>query len=199
MLHKWLLGICSTAVALVSISANDLNARANAIVENFTDKQIVGQLAQVAISSVLNADYSLNEDLVRYYAKLHVGSFLISPFANGPNDLTGVVGWGLTDWRDIITRIQEIVMEENDGIPMIYGLDSVHGAGFVLNTTLFGAQINSGASFNPNWCTKWVVSPPRTHSQPGFRGCLDPSSRFQVTRCGHAPMKPLVKILISCQ
>ncbi|KUF91102.1 Lysosomal beta glucosidase [Phytophthora nicotianae] len=149
MLHKWLLGICSTAVALVSISANDLNARANAIVENFTDKQIVGQLAQVAISSVLNADYSLNEDLVRYYAKLHVGSFLISPFANGPNDLTGVVGWGLTDWRDIITRIQEIVMEENDGIPMIYGLDSVHGAGFVLNTTLFGAQINSGASFNP--------------------------------------------------
>ncbi|KAE9355755.1 hypothetical protein PF008_g3913 [Phytophthora fragariae] len=41
-------------------------------------------------------------------------------------------------------------MEENDGIPMVYGLDSVHGANYVLNATMFGAQINGGASFNPD-------------------------------------------------
>jgi beta-glucosidase len=119
-------------------------------VENFTAEQVVGQLAQVAIFSVLNEDYSLNEDLVRYYAKLHVGSFLTTPFTNGPNEITGVVGWNVAEWRDIITRIEEIVLEENDGIPMIYGIDTVHGAGFVLNSTMFGAQLNGAATFNPD-------------------------------------------------
>ncbi|ETK77692.1 hypothetical protein F441_16372 [Phytophthora nicotianae CJ01A1] len=150
MLTKWLLAICCAAVGIVATSADDLDARANSIVDSFTDSQVVGQLAQVAIFSVLNEDYSLNEDLVRYYAKLHVGSFLTTPFTNGPNELTGAVGWNVAEWRDIITRIQEIVMEENDGIPMIYGIDSVHGAGFILNTTLFGAQINGAATFNPD-------------------------------------------------
>ncbi|KAF1794797.1 Glycoside hydrolase family 3 [Phytophthora cactorum] len=91
MLKKWLLAVCCAAVGLVATSADDLDARANSIVENFTDKQVVGQLAQVAIFSVLNEDYSLNEDLVRYYAKLHVGSFLTTPFTNGPNELTGAL------------------------------------------------------------------------------------------------------------
>eukprot|EP00644_Phytophthora_capsici_P005730 jgi/Phyca11/97806/e_gw1.2.566.1 len=150
MLKKWLLAVCCAAVGLVAASTDDLDARANSIVENFNAEQVVGQLAQVAIFSVLNEDYSLNEDLVRYYAKLHVGSFLTTPFTNGANKLTGAVGWDVAEWRDIITRIQEIVMEENNGIPMIYGIDSVHGAGFILNTTLFGAQINGAASFNPD-------------------------------------------------
>ncbi|KAL3673718.1 hypothetical protein V7S43_001415 [Phytophthora oleae] len=150
MLKKWLLAVCCAAVGLVATSADDLDARASSIVENFNAEQVVGQLAQVAIFSVLNEDYLLNEDLVRYYAKLHVGSLLTTPFTNGANELTGAVGWDVAEWRDIITRIQEIVMEENDGIPMIYGIDSVHGAGFILNTTLFGAQINGAASFNPD-------------------------------------------------
>ncbi|KAF4139552.1 Fibronectin type III-like domain [Phytophthora infestans] len=150
MLKKWLLPVCIAAVGLVATSADDLDARANSIVENFTENQVVGQLAQIAVFALLNEDYSLNEDLVRYYAKRHVGSFLTTPFTNGPNELTFAVGWNVAEWRNIITRIQEIVMEENDGIPMIFGIDSVHGAGFVLNTTLFGAQINGAATFNPD-------------------------------------------------
>ncbi|KAG6971689.1 hypothetical protein JG687_00001882 [Phytophthora cactorum] len=33
---------------------------------------------------------------------------------------------------------------------MVYGLDSVHGANYVAGSVLFGQEINSGASFNPD-------------------------------------------------
>ncbi|KAG7401917.1 hypothetical protein PHYBOEH_009497 [Phytophthora boehmeriae] len=151
MLKKWFLAVYCAAIGLAArTTADEFDARADAIVENFTAEQVLGQLAQIAISGVLNEDYSLNEELVRYYAKLHIGSFLTTPFTKGPNEFTGAYGWNVAEWRDIITRIQEIVMEENDGVPMIYGLDSVHGAGFVLNTTMFGAQLNGAATFNPD-------------------------------------------------
>ncbi|TYZ56863.1 hypothetical protein PybrP1_011617, partial [[Pythium] brassicae (nom. inval.)] len=51
-------------------------------------------------------------------------------------------------WRSVMTRIQEITMEENGGHPMIYGIDAAHGSGFVQNTVLFPHQLNAGASFN---------------------------------------------------
>ncbi|KAF4131432.1 Fibronectin type III-like domain [Phytophthora infestans] len=41
-------------------------------------------------------------------------------------------------------------MEENGGHPMVYGLDSVHGANYVAGSVLFGQEINSEASFNPD-------------------------------------------------
>jgi beta-glucosidase len=50
----------------------------------------------------------------------------------------------------VVKRIQEISMEENDGHPILYGLDSVHGANYVDGAVIFPQQINSGASFNPN-------------------------------------------------
>ncbi|GMF13723.1 unnamed protein product [Phytophthora lilii] len=41
-------------------------------------------------------------------------------------------------------------MEENGGHPMIYGIDSIHGASYVAGAMLFPHEINSAASFNPD-------------------------------------------------
>ncbi|KAL4170084.1 hypothetical protein KRP22_010991 [Phytophthora ramorum] len=151
MLNTWLGALCCVALGLTAArSIDEYDEQARSIVDNLTTEQVLGQLAQVGVSAMLNEDYSLNETLVRDYAKLKIGSYLTTPFTNGPNELTGAVGWDVAEWRDIITRIQEIAMEENDGIPMVYGIDTVHGAGFVLNSTMFGAQLNGAATFNPD-------------------------------------------------
>ncbi|EGZ24944.1 glycoside hydrolase [Phytophthora sojae] len=160
MLGYWLIAACCTALSLAAGAAtDDLDARAAVIVENLSPDEVVGQLTQISINYMLNEDYSLNEEVVRTFANLHVGSFLVSPFVTSPNAITGEAGWNATKWRSNIARIQGIVMEENNGVPMIYGLDSVHGAGFVLNATLFGAQINAAATFNPDLvCNMGLIS-----------------------------------------
>ncbi|KAH7478882.1 Beta-glucosidase BoGH3B [Phytophthora ramorum] len=50
--------------------------------------------------------------------------------------------------------IQTFHMDENGGHPMVYGLDSVHGAQYVDQAVMFPQQINAGASFNPELVRK---------------------------------------------
>ncbi|RLN21265.1 hypothetical protein BBJ28_00024941 [Nothophytophthora sp. Chile5] len=65
-------------------------------------------------------------------------------------EVNGSWGWTVSQMRDMVTRIQEISMEENGGHPMLYGMDSVHGATLLLDTVFFSQQINGAASFNPD-------------------------------------------------
>lgn len=63
--------------------------------------------------------------------------------------IDGKVGWTALEWREVLYNIQMIA--EDLGIPPImYGLDSIHGATYVYGAALFPQSINIGASFNPN-------------------------------------------------
>ncbi|KAL3673721.1 hypothetical protein V7S43_001418 [Phytophthora oleae] len=150
MLKTWLLAAFCAALGLAAgATADEFDAQAEAIVANFTTDQVLGQMAQIPLYMFTNGDATFNETLFRNYAKLKVGSYNLVAFNDAPNSITGAYGWTAPEWRDVITRMQEIAMEENDGVPFVYALDSIRGANHVVNATMFGAQINAGASFNP--------------------------------------------------
>ncbi|GMF13016.1 unnamed protein product [Phytophthora lilii] len=90
---------------------------------------------ELVINMVLADDNQIDEDKVREYAKLRLGSYLSSPFSTGLSN--GSYIWTVDEWRERITKIQEITMEENGGHPMVYGVDSVHGAIFIKDAVLF--------------------------------------------------------------
>ena len=48
----------------------------------------------------------------------------------------------------MIYDLQRIFLEEGVQLPVLYGVDSVHGANYVGGATLFPQQINGAASFN---------------------------------------------------
>jgi beta-glucosidase len=154
MLKSWFTAVVCTALGLAAqhgaplVSADQWDERTDAIMATFTEDDIIGQMTQIDINQLLTDDNKIDEDKVRAYAKMRVGSYLTSPFMNGP--VNGTYMWTAEEWRERITKIQEITMEENGGHPMVYGVDSVHGAIFVKGAVLFGQQINGGASFNPD-------------------------------------------------
>ncbi|TMW60780.1 hypothetical protein Poli38472_000822 [Pythium oligandrum] len=156
MLKSWIKAICFTALALAIVPSGALTdsaeSRAAKIVDGFSVDEVLGQMTQINIAVLLNSQGGLDEDKVRQFAKLHVGSYLGSPQTNGP--IGGNYSSSVDEWRKMITRIQDIHKEEGNGHPIIYGIDSVHGANFILNTTIFGHQINGGASFNPDLVRK---------------------------------------------
>uniref|UniRef100_A0AAV1T2S1 beta-glucosidase n=1 Tax=Peronospora matthiolae TaxID=2874970 RepID=A0AAV1T2S1_9STRA len=131
-----------------SVAQDAFDARAQAIVDKFTVTQVLGQMTQIEVSNVINSTTkTLNETSVRAYARQHVGSYFSSVYAGRQE--SAPYGWNATEFRALIKRIQEITMEENGGHPMIYGIDSVHGANYVEAAVLFPQQINMGASFTP--------------------------------------------------
>ncbi|GMF56118.1 unnamed protein product [Phytophthora fragariaefolia] len=148
MPQSCLTALYSAAVLIYSVSAGDsYDAKAQAIVDGFSAAQLLGQMTQLTLSTVMSdATRELNETAVRTFAKMNVGSYL-NTYWDGP--VNGSYGYNATQFRSIVKRIQEITMEENGGHPMVYGIDSVHGANYVHGSILFPQQINSGASFNP--------------------------------------------------
>ena len=50
------------------------------------------------------------------------------------------------DWADMIDNFQKYAMESRLGIPIIYGLDAVHGNSNVYGTTIFPHNVNLGAT-----------------------------------------------------
>ncbi|MEB3330861.1 MAG: glycoside hydrolase family 3 protein, partial [Candidatus Sericytochromatia bacterium] len=52
-------------------------------------------------------------------------------------------------WKEIITAIQHKATTQGNKIPIIYGIDAIHGANYTVGATLFPQEIAQAATWNP--------------------------------------------------
>jgi len=108
----------------------------------------IGQMGQLDIGLFMKPDRTVDYDMMwSWFDSYKTGSVLDAPTSVGPFD-DGNSGWNATEWRQLINTMQSISMQTT-GIPILYGLDSIHGATYVKGATLFPAQLNIAATFNP--------------------------------------------------
>ncbi|HEX2660388.1 MAG TPA: glycoside hydrolase family 3 N-terminal domain-containing protein, partial [Polyangia bacterium] len=133
-------GTGNTAGALGSNAAGGARAfpsqscldQASALVAMMTDDEKIGQLQQIERANVTAAEIT----------KYGIGSV----FSQGsswptPNTPTG--------WADMMDGFRQASFASRLKIPMIYGLDVVHGAGPVYGATVFPHNIGLGATRDP--------------------------------------------------
>lgn len=114
----------------------------------------IGQMVQLDIQmftkpSSSEIDY---DKLQEHIEKYQIGSILNSPFSGGP--VNGDSAWTAKEWREVIKKIQDMATNTKYGIPIIYGIDSIHGATFVEKAALFPQSLNVAASFNTDLARK---------------------------------------------
>lgn len=116
------------------------------LVAKMTVEEKVGQMTQVTIQTVSKTQGTKSQSHVLDESKLeeailkyHVGSLLnVYDVAHTPEY-----------WHEIITKIQDIATKKSRlKIPVMYGIDAIHGATYTVGATLFPQAINMGASFN---------------------------------------------------
>lgn len=110
----------------------------------------IGQMTQIDISVFYDASTGdLDYDKLSYWiSNYKIGSVLDSLFS-GIVDINGKAGWTAKEWRQHIQAIQNIVAKETlSKIPMLYGIDSIHGATYTYGAALFPQAITIAASFN---------------------------------------------------
>lgn len=123
--------------------APDYARRVEALVARMTLEEKVGQMTQLEIGMVTSgSDQAIRIDpakLEKAVVKYGVGSVL------------NVSGQALTvdAWHEIIRRIQEAAGRTRLKIPVIYGIDTIHGANYVRGATLFPQEIGMAATWNP--------------------------------------------------
>ena len=121
----------------------DNTRRIEELLKRMTLEEKVGQMTQLTIGMIVNGrDQDVKIDpakLEKAIAKYGVGSILnVSDQA-----LT------LDRWHEIIAQIQDAAKKTRLGIPVIYGIDSIHGANYVQGATLFPQEIGMAATWNP--------------------------------------------------
>jgi beta-glucosidase len=122
----------------------DYTQKIEDLLKRMTLEEKVGQMTQLAIGMIVSGrDQDVRIDpakLDKAIVKYGVGSIL------------NVSDQALTidKWREIIGQIQEAATKRTRlGIPVIYGIDSIHGANYVQGATLFPQEIGMAATFNP--------------------------------------------------
>src|SRR5215208_3817454 len=114
------------------------------LLKRMTLEEKVGQMTQLTMEMIASGkDQNVKVDpakLEKAIVKYGVGSIL------------NVADQALTldAWHKIITEIQDAATKKTRlGIPVIYGIDSIHGANYVQGATLFPQEIGMAATWNP--------------------------------------------------
>lgn len=122
----------------------DHAARVEELLRRMTLREKIGQMTQLEIGMVTTGrDQDLRIDpakLEKAIVQYGVGSIL-----NVRDQALPV-----EKWHEIIRQIQETATKRTRlGIPVIYGIDSIHGANYVQGATLFPQQLGMAATWNP--------------------------------------------------
>jgi beta-glucosidase len=113
------------------------------LLERMTLEEKVGQMTQLEIGMVTDgkdADLQINPTKLRKaVVQYGAGSIL------NVKDLALSVG----KWHELIPAIQKAAAETRLKIPVLYGIDSIHGANYVKGATLFPQPLGMAATWNP--------------------------------------------------
>ncbi|XP_023540208.1 uncharacterized protein LOC111800651 [Cucurbita pepo subsp. pepo] len=110
-----------------------LNVRIKDLLGRMTVEEKIGQMVQI---ERVNA----SADVMKNY---FIGSVL-SGGGSAPSKNASA-----KDWVDMVNEIQKGALSSRLGIPMIYGIDAVHGHNNVYNATIFPHNVGLGATRDP--------------------------------------------------
>ena len=119
----------------------------NNLIDKMTIQEKVGQTCQITLDAILKKDslgvllepHSIDQEKLNIaLLNYNVGSIL-----NVANHT-----FSLEKWNNIIDIIQSTALKTNHKIPIIYGVDAIHGATYIKNSTLFPQEIGLAATWD---------------------------------------------------
>ncbi|MFC1794710.1 glycoside hydrolase family 3 N-terminal domain-containing protein, partial [Planctomycetota bacterium] len=138
----WVIGCASVRTKTTD---KQMEKKIDELLAKMTLEEKVGQMTQVTLEVVagetsedgwLKLDKKKLEDAIVNH---QVGSILNC----------GGQARSVDNWHEIITQIQDIATKQTRlGIPIIYGIDAIHGANYTLGATIFPQHIAMAATGN---------------------------------------------------
>ncbi len=147
-------------------AALPIEKRVESLLSQMTLEEKIGQMTQInytmisAHDSVPILDTTKLLSFVRTY---HIGSFL-----NG-------IAVSPQQWFEFSDQLQHIAMRESRlHIPIIYGVDHMHGASYVSQATIFPHNINISATFNDDFVRQMAEITARESADLGHHWIFAP-------------------------
>ncbi|HEY8402307.1 MAG TPA: glycoside hydrolase family 3 N-terminal domain-containing protein [Cytophagaceae bacterium] len=148
-------GESQTNMVNAKYGSNDqeIERKVEELLAKMTLEEKVGQMTQLTLDAISKGEFhdankpmEIDEEkLKKAILQYHVGSILN----------TGAYTLSREKWYEIIGRIQEMATKDTRlKIPVIYGIDAIHGANYTVGATLFPQEIALAATWDPKFAEK---------------------------------------------
>lgn len=131
-------------VTLAQGTSDPVGRRVDALLARMTLEEKVGEMTQLTLSAVTRgparagAPFALDSvKLENALLRKHVGALLNTDAAMTPDQ-----------WREVIATIQRVAKRKRLAIPVLYGIDAVHGNHYQTTSTIFPHNIALAATFD---------------------------------------------------
>lgn len=126
------------------VAAQTDEQKAAALLKKMTLEEKVGQMTQVTIGLILqNGQTNGEENIDPAALKKAILDYKVGSILN-----VNTHAYSVDKWNSVITQIQDETKNARLKIPILYGLDGMHGQSYTLNSTLFPQNIGIAASRN---------------------------------------------------
>jgi len=122
----------------------EIDAKVSELLSKMTLEEKVGQMTQITVTifeDTKKPGYFDAAKLKQGIQDYHIGSILNVPNPGAPT---------LQRWQETMTAITNEANKTRLKIPVLYGIDAIHGASYTAGATLFPQQIGLAATFNTN-------------------------------------------------
>ncbi len=164
-------------------SLGNLDPEIEAIISQLTLEQKVGQMTQLNLGFLSNSvqqhdgkrkqvEWEKVKEAIHDY---HIGSILNS---NG-------YAKSFEEWHEIINGIQDLAMNEEPSIPILYGIDAIHGATYIKDAVLMPHNIAMAATRDRALIRRSAQLTAQSTRASGIRWNFDP-----VFDVGREPLWP---------
>ena len=127
-------------------------SKAQALLSQMTLEEKAGQMTQLTIEMISKGEgFNLEKPHALDTAKLQ--NVIVNL---GVGSILNVGGhtYDVNHWKEIITSIEKYSQQSRLKIPVLYGIDAIHGANYTVGATLYPQQIGLAATFNPEMAYK---------------------------------------------
>lgn len=143
-----LFSACNSGQGPPSFSLNpEDEKRIDDLISLMSLEEKVGQTCQITLDAILQKD-SLNRLVEPHQIDLNKLDGAINKHKVGSILNVSNHTFALEKWNGIVKTIQGAAAKSNTGIPVIYGVDAIHGATYVQKSTLFPQEIGLAASWD---------------------------------------------------
>ncbi len=128
---------------IVSRQINDRDKRVQNLLSRMTLREKIGQMTQLEIGMVSNDN---GQEIAIDDAKLQKA---VAEYGVGSILNVNAEALPLSKWHEIVGQIQAAAGKTRLRIPVLYGIDSIHGANYIQGSTLFPQPLAMAATWNP--------------------------------------------------
>ncbi len=144
-----IIGMLSCTKKTEKIGGNPTEAKIDSLLSVMTIEEKAGEMTQLTLDYICEGKpFDSNKETVISKEKLdsailyyHVGSILN----------TGSYTLSREKWYELITQIQEVAKKTRLKIPVLYGVDAIHGATYTSGSTLFPQELAVAATWDPSF------------------------------------------------